>query len=1091
MSFVHLRVRSDLSFLQSAARVDHIARAAADDGASAVALTDTRMHGAWRFQQACAKAGVRPINGLEVDPQLLLHAVDAAGVKNLMKLSSLELRSPEAVIRHSDGLLAMSSNPVWLEALREPFEGRLHVEVQGMAPSRGGESPFTLAEDLGLPTVATHNVRYMKPDDRHAYAALRALATRGRVADFLPDSEWLHFMSAEEMEQYVLLDHPGLAQRTLAYADRCHGALTPELHMPRFDVPDGHTEESWLRAEVGLGLQRRYGDQATSEVEERAAYELGVIVQMGFSGYFLVVADYIAWAQNQGILVGPGRGSGAGSIVAYSLGITALDPLRHGLLFERFLNPERVSLPDFDVDFDDGRRGEVITYVAQKYGHDRVAQICNLAQMKSRAALKDANRVLGMSFSLGERLSNSMGANIAGRPMDLIAVIDQQHERYQDGEPMRALLDSDPEAQVVFDLALKMEGLHRQSGVHAAGVLLADVPIGEIAPTMIREGEDILLSQWDWVDADSMGIVKFDFLGLTTLRVLSDALDNIRASGHQPPDLQALTDDPTDPKVYEMLAAGEAIGVFQLETTPMRSLLRQMECSNFNDICATLGLYRPGPMSIGSHIAYAKRKTGLSPVEPLHPELADALEPILGETYGLLVYQEQIMAAAQAVAGFSLGGADLLRKAIGKKRPEAMAAEESKLRAGMTERGYGPEAVEALWLAIKGNADYSFPKAHSTAYAAITYQTAYLKRHYPAEYMAALLTSVRDDKTSTALYLSECRRMGMEVLPPDANLSLAGFSVELNKIRFGLGAVHGLGDAVVAQIVQAPRDATSLLDWVATAPPAARNKKTLEALVKAGAFNHLPAPRKALLAAVPDVLEAGKILGFGRDHGFDVPPTSDVAMPPVQEFTRAEILQLERETLGLYVSDHPLAIMAQDVADLSTHSIGELGRLADKDRVRLAGLIVTLSQKTTKKGGKPWAIATLEDLDGSVEVMLFPQSWSKISHLVREGSVVAVEGRLSLRDGGLTVMPDEVSVLEPGPEKPTAVTLRLPARIITREVALDLFGLATAFPGKSFLEIVAMEGDRAQLVKVPGVIASPEFVLHLKKRFGPRTVTLG
>jgi DNA polymerase-3 subunit alpha len=1094
MPFVHLRVRSDLSFLQSAARVDQIARAAAADGAPAVALTDVRMHGAWRFQQACAKAGVRPIHGLEVDRHLAVHAIDDVGMHNLIRLSSLDTCTAADLGAHSDGLMAMASSRPWLEALREPFGDRLHVEVQGMGP-RVPREVHELAAELGLPTVATHNVRYLVPDDRHAYAALRALDTRGRVSDFLPDADWLHMLSAEEMYEYVLRDHEGLAERTLAYAERCHGALTPELHMPRFPVPvPGWDEEQYLRAEVDARLDIIYGglrDEQRPDVGGRESYELKVICEMGFAGYFLVVADYIAWAREHGIRVGPGRGSGAGSLVAYALGITALDPIRHGLLFERFLNPERVSLPDFDVDFDDVRRGEVIAYVADKYGHDRVAQICNLGQMKSRAALKDANRVLGMPFALGERLSNSMGASIAGRPMDLVAVIDEEHPRYPDGEPMRALLDSDPEAAAVFELALKMEGLHRQSGVHAAGVLLADVPLTDIAPLMSRDGEDIALSQWDWVDADSMGIVKFDFLGLSTLRVLSDALDNIRAGGHEPPDLQALIDDPTDPETFRLLAAGETVGCFQIETGPMRSLLRQMECSSFEDIGATLALYRPGPMSIGSHIAYAKRKTGQAPADPLHPELADALAPVLDETYGLLVYQEQIMAAAQAVAGYTLGGADLLRRAMGKKDPEKMALEETKLRAGMTERGYSDEAADALWNAIKGNADYSFNKAHSAAYAAITYQTAYLKAHFPAEFMAALLTSVRDDKESTALYLSECRRMGMEVLPPDATLSKAGFSVEDNKIRFGLGAVHGLGDAVVAQITREPIDAATVLDWVANAPPAARNKKTLEALVKSGAFSRLPVTRKALLAAVPQVLDVAKIIGFGRDHGFDLPAMSDVAMPDVEEFTRSEILQLERETLGLYVSDHPLAIMAQDVAEMSTHSIGELGRLADRDRVRIAGLVVILAQKTTKKGGAPWAIATLEDLDGSVEVLLFPKSWTKVSHRIREGSVVAIEGRVSMRDGGVSVMPDEVTVLEPGPATPTAVTLRLPARVITREVALDLFGIASEFPGNSFLEIVAIDGERAQMVKVNGVSASPEFVLQLKKRYGPRTVTLG
>lgn len=1093
MTFVHLRVRSDLSFLQSAARVDQIARAAAADGAPAVALTDVRMHGAWRFQQACQKAGVRPIHGLEVDRTLALHAATDEGLRNLIKIASQSRPDAAFIAQHAAGLQAITFSRDWLAALREPFEGRLWAEAQSMG-SPNLTDVGHLAAEFEVPMVATHNVRYVAPADREAYAALRALETGGRVSDFLGENDYQHFMSAEDMHEYVLRDHPWLLENTLAYAEACDALLVPQVHMPRFDVPvEGWDEETYLRTEVGVRLERLYGDDYATDrpdVREREFYELDVISKMGFAGYFLVVADYIAWAKSQGIIVGPGRGSGAGSLVAYALGITGLDPIHHGLMFERFLNPDRVSLPDFDVDFDDARRGEVIRYVAEKYGHDRVAQVCNLGSMKSRAALKDANRVLGGAYAVGERLSNAMGANVAGRPMELIAVIDEDHPRYDDGEPMRALLETDEDAKRAFDLALRMEGLHRQSGVHAAGVILSDVPITDVGPTMARDDDPINLTQWDWIDADALGMVKFDFLGLSTLRVLADTLENIKASGQEPPDLQQLIDDPNDEVTFRMLAAGETIGVFQVETAPMRALLRQMQCSSFEDVGATVALYRPGPMSVGTHIAYAKRKTGEAPVEPIHPELAEPLAEILDETYGLLVYQEQIMAAARIVAGYTLAGADMLRRAMGKKDPVKMAAEEDKLRAGMAERGYSDEAADTLWEAIKGNADYSFNKAHSAAYGAIAYQTAYLKAHYPAEYMAALLTSVRDDKTSTAMYLTECRRMGIDVLPPDANLSQADYSVEGGKIRFGLGAVHGLGETVVAQLVAAPRTADTLLGWIATAPAGARNKKTVEALVKAGGFNYLGVPRRALLEAVPVALEVGKVLGFAHDHGFPV-EVGEVALPPVEEFSRSQILQLERETLGLYVSDHPLSIMAQDVAALSSHSIGELRRLEDKSRVRISGMVAALVAKTTKMGSKPWAIATVEDLDGSVEVLLFPGSWSRVSHAVREGSVVVITGRVSMRDGGLSVMPDEISVLEPGPEKPTAVVLRVPARVLTPETVSDLTLLSGQFPGNSELEVVPMEGKDARLVRMGKVRACPEFLLELKKRFGPKTVSLG
>jgi DNA polymerase-3 subunit alpha len=993
MTFVHLRVRSDLSFLQSAARVDQIARAAAADGAPAVALTDVRMHGAWRFQQACAKAGVRPIHGLEVDKTLALHAATDEGLHNLIKIAS-QTRPDVAFIReHAAGLQGITHSRTWLEGLRDVFRGELCVEVQSM----GGPSLAEmgkLAAEFGVPMVATHNVRYVKPADKAAYAALRALDTGGRVSDFEADVEWLHFMSSEDMHEYVLRDHPWLLENTLAYAGSCQAQLAPQVHMPRFDVPvDGWDEEGYLRAEVSVRLDRLYGDdrnEARPDVQERELYELDVICKMGFAGYFLVVADYIAWAKSQGILVGPGRGSGAGSLVAYALGITGLDPISHHLYFERFLNPDRVSLPDFDVDFQDNRRDEVIRYVAEKYGSEQVAQICNLGMMRGRAALKDANRVLGGAYALGERLSNAMGANVAGRPMELAAVVDEEHSRYADGEPMRSLLETDDEAQRVFDLALRMEGLHRQSGVHAAGVIVSDVPITDVGPTMEREGGGIPLTQWDWLDADSLGLVKFDFLGLSTLSVLAGTLENIRAGGREAPDLQGLIDDPTDPATFKLLASGETIGVFQVETAPMRALLRQMQCSSFEDVSATVALYRPGPMSIGSHIAYAKRKTGEAPVEPIHPELAEPLAEVLDETYGLLVYQEQIMAAARIVAGYTLAGADMLRRAMGKKDPVKMAAEEDKLRAGMTERGFSEAAADALWEAIKGNADYSFNKAHSAAYGAITYQTAYLKAHFPSEYMAALLTSVRDDKTSTAMYLTECRRMGIDVLPPDANLSLAGYSVEDGKIRFGLAAVHGLGETVVTQLTSQPRQANTLLEWIATAPPAARNKKTVEALVKAGGFNYLGVPRRALLEAVPAALEVGKVLGFAHDHGFPV-EAGEVALPSVEEFSRSQILQLERETLGLYVSDHPLAIMAQDVAALASHSIGELRSLEDKSRVqdlgdgRRAG-----RQEHEDRAASPGPSPPSRTWTAASRCCCSRTAGPSVSHVVREGSVVVI-----------------------------------------------------------------------------------------------------
>ena len=581
--------------------------------------------------------------------------------------------------------------------------------------------------------------------------------------------------------------------------------------MPRFPVPAGETEQTWFVKEVGRGLAARFPDGIPPEVQKQADFEVGVITQMNFPGYFLVVADFINWAKDNGIRVGPGRGSGAGSMVAYAMRITDLNPLQHGLIFERFLNPDRVSMPDFDVDFDERRRGDVIRYVTEKYGDDRVAQIVTYGTIKAKQAVKDSARVLGMPFSVGDRITKVMPPPVMGKDVSLAKMFEPSDPRYSEGGEFRTLVETDPDVKRVVEMARGLEGLKRQWGVHAAGVIMSSDPLLDLIPIMKREQDGAIITQFDYPTCEKLGLIKMDFLGLRNLTVLDDALINIKANRGETVVLEDLALD--DQKTFDLLARGDTLGVFQLDGGPMRALLRSMRPDNFEDISAVGALYRPGPMGANSHNEYADRKNGRKPVVPIHPELAEPLAEILGDTYGLIVYQEQVMAIAQHVAGYSLGAADLLRRAMGKKKKSELDAQYEKFSSGMAERGYSQAAVKALWDILLPFSDYAFNKAHSAAYGLVSYWTAYLKANYPAEYMAALLTSVGDDKDKMAIYLAECRSMGIKVLPPDVNTSVRDFAPVGTDIRFGLSAVRNVGTGVVASIVASRKDKGDYTDF--------------------------------------------------------------------------------------------------------------------------------------------------------------------------------------------------------------------------------------------------------------------------------------
>ena len=829
-------------------------------------------------------AGRDDVGGSGAYTHMTLLARTTEGMHNLFRMSSLASLEGhyfkprvdrELLARYADGLVATTGCAggeiqtrlrvgQYREALEAAAELRdifgaenFYAEVMDHdipIERQTHKELLRLATELGLPLLATNDLHYTSARDATAHAALLCVQSGSTLIDpgrFKFDADEFYLKTPQQM-RHLFRELPQACDNTLLVAERCDVTFVEGegRYMPRFPCPAGETEESWFVKEVERGLRVRYPDGVPEYAAAQARYEQDVIVGKGYAGYFLVVADFINWAKDNGIRVGPGRGSGAGSMCAYAMRITDLDPVEHGLVFERFLNPERMSMPDFDVDFDERRRGEVIRYVTEKYGDDRVAQIVTYGTIKAKQALKDAARVLGHPFAVGEKLTKAMPPPIMGRDMPLAGVFDPRHPRYGEAAEFRALHEQDAQAQEVVATALGLEGLKRQWGVHAAGVIMSSEPLVELIPIMRREQDGQIITQFDYPSCETLGLVKMDFLGLRNLTILDDAIANVRANRGDDVDLEALSKDMTDPRAYEVLGRGDTLGVFQLDGGGTRTLLRQMQPDRFEDISATIALYRPGPMGTNSHTNYAYRKTGRQPVTPIHPELAEPLEEILGPNYGLIVYQEDVIQVAQKVAGYTLGRADLLRKAMGKKKKEVLDAELVGFEAGMRAGGYSPAAVKALWDALLPFADYGFNKAHAKAYALISYWTAYLKGNYPAEYMAALLTSVRDDKDKSALYLGECRRMGIKVLPPDVNSSIGNFAAVGTDIRFGLEAVRNVGHNVVEAIIAAREQKgrfASLKDFLSKVPAVVCNKRTIESLVKAGAFDSLGETRRGQL----------------------------------------------------------------------------------------------------------------------------------------------------------------------------------------------------------------------------------------------------
>ncbi|WP_396653257.1 DNA polymerase III subunit alpha [Microbacterium sp. 1154] len=1149
--------------LDGAARIGPMVQEAVKQGMPAIAVTDHgNTFAAYEFYKTAKDAGIKPIIGIEayVTPgthrsdktrvrwgtpeqqsddvsgsgaytHMTLLSETTQGMHNLFRLSSkasmegyyFKPRMDRELLQtYSKGLIATTGCPSGevqtrlrlgqYEAARaaaaefqdifgkdnyfaEIMDHGLSIERRVMGDL------LKLSKDLGIPLLGTNDLHYTHQHDATSHAALLCVQSGSTLDDpkrFKFDGDGYYVKSPAEMRQ-VFRDHPEACDNTLLIAERCDVAFdTSANYMPRFPVPDGETEGSWMIKEVENGLHDRYPGGIPDAVRKQAEYETDVILQMGFPGYFLVVADFINWAKDHGIRVGPGRGSGAGSMVAYAMKITDLDPLQHGLIFERFLNPDRVSMPDFDVDFDDRRRGEVIQYVTEKYGDERVAQIVTYGTIKAKQALKDAGRVLGFPFSMGDRLTKAMPPAVMGKDMPLDGMFNPEHPRYKEASEFRTLIETDAEAKTVFDTALGLENLKRQWGVHAAGVIMSSEPLIDIIPIMRREQDGQIVTQFDYPACESLGLIKMDFLGLRNLTIINDALDNIEANRGHPLVLEDLELD--DAASYELLARGDTLGVFQLDGGPMRSLLRLMRPDNFEDISAVLALYRPGPMGVNSHINYALRKNKQQEIEPIHPELEEPLADILDTTYGLIVYQEQVMAVAQRVAGYTLGQADLLRRAMGKKKKSELDKQKETFFGGMTERGFGEVAQQTLWKVLESFADYAFNKAHTAAYGLVSYWTAYLKAHYPAEYMAALLTSVGDSKDKMAVYLNECRRMGIKVLPPDVNESIRFFAAVGEDIRFGLGAVRNVGTNVVDGIVSARQDAkyVSFHDFLSKVPMHVANKRTVESLIKAGAFDSLGSTRRALVEIHEDACEGAVLdkrreangeVGFDFDSLWDEPQQVE-KVPERPEWTKKDKLAFEREMLGLYVSDHPLAGLEVPLAKHASTSIHDLlasEDVQDGDQVTVAGLLTSVQHRVAKQSGNPYGMVTVEDFNGEVTVMFMGKTYAEFAPILQGDSILVVRGRVSRRDDGLNLHAQSAFAPDlEGLDDAGGLTLVVPEQRANEALVGELAQMLRRHSGSTEVVLKLHKGGTAKVFEVPmPVRVTADLFGELKGLLGP------
>jgi DNA polymerase-3 subunit alpha len=1061
VSFVHLHCHSEYSLLDGANRLDDLVRRAVEFEQPALAVTDHgNLHAAWAFQELAKQAGIKPIIGMEayVAPgdrrargratpdakpyfHLVLLARDATGYRNLMKLSSLAYTEGfyakprvdrELLARYNEGIIVSSACMAgeiatlllaedWDGARQtaawyaETFPGRYYLEVQA---HNSGEQPrlnervFKLAGDVGLPVVATNDSHFLTRDDHDAHDVLLCigLGKDRSDRDRMRYDEGLYFKSAPEIKDHFP-GRPDVMENTLQIAEEAGIEFAKKYYLPAFPLPEGVESENELLVRLATeGAWQRYGaarEALPSEVAERLKYELDVITRTGYAGYFLIVYDFIRAARERGIPVGPGRGSAAGSLVAYALRITDVCPLRFDLLFERFLNPERVSMPDIDVDFCFERRGEVIEYVRQKYGRDSVGQIITFGTLKSRAAVKDVGRTLG--FTPAE--TDALAKLIPNQPNYSLTV----SEAIAKVPEVRKLYDADERYRQLLDYAIKLEGLSRHAGVHAAGVVIAPGPLDEYVPVCTAptkgagsaagEEDTIVVTQYDMTALEKAGMLKMDFLGLTTLTVIHDTLQMVRERTGSPLDLTDLPLD--DPATYRMLRTGRTVGVFQFESPLATDTLRSMHCDRFDDLVAANALLRPGPLDAGMHRVYFRRKRGDEPVSYPLPELEEILRP----TYGVITYQEQVMRIAQTLAGVSLAEADVLRKAVGKKDADLIKQELDKFVTRAVKRGYALRIVEEIAGQIETFGRYGFNKSHSVAYSILSYQTAWLKQHHTAEFMAALLSSQIGDTDSVVKYIAEAREMGQEILPPDVNESGYKFTVVGDKrIRFGLGGIRNVGRTAIESILAARGDRpfSSLFDFCARIDLRLCNKRVLEALANAGAFDALGAHRAQAVAGLEAAIReaslrqeeaiTGQASLFGGDStGPAAAAHPEPVLPVVPQWAEAERLAKEKEILGFYISGHPLEPFRVECELFATHQVADIGPWR-AETMTLCAVITGIKRQLSKQTGTEFARLTIEDFSGSGEALVFADRWASIAASVATDVPVLIRGGYMRRD---------------------------------------------------------------------------------------------
>jgi DNA polymerase-3 subunit alpha len=1075
--FVHLHVHSEYSLTDSTIRIAGLVAGCARADMPAVALTDqSNLFALVKFYKAAEAAGVKPIAGSDLwlaDPEdrgqpqrLTVLCQNREGYLNLSRL----LSRAYAENRHGDrvlidagwldtantGLIALAGHDSDVGRLllagrdddartradwwHTRFPDRLYLEVARI--KRTNEEVFLagaldLASKLDLPIVASNDVRFLAREDFEAHEARvcihagRVLADPKRPRDYSPEQ---YLKSPQEMAA-LFADLPELVENTVELAKRCNLELSFGTYfLPAFPVPDEHTLDSFIRAQSREGLAKRLAahDPAAGfnrdDYAHRLDTELGVIVQMGFEGYFLIVADFINWAKKNGIPVGPGRGSGAGSLVAYALGITDLDPLRYGLLFERFLNPERVSMPDFDVDFCMDRRDEVIDYVSRKYGRDRVSQIITYGTMAAKAVLRDTGRVLGMPYGQVDRIAKL----IPKVPLDLGLEDALGRSEKSRKEPERvvaefkALYESDDEVRELVDLALKLEDLTRNAGKHAGGVVIAPGPLSDYAPLFSENGAEGMVTQFDKDDVEKVGLVKFDFLGLRTLTIIDWAVKAINArrsrKNETALDLAQLPLD--DPAVFDLLKKARTVAVFQLESRGMQGMLKDAKPDCFEDIIALVSLYRPGPMDLIP--SFCARKQGREPIE--YPD--QRVEPVLRETYGIMVYQEQVMQMAQIVGGYSLGGADLLRRAMGKKVHAEMAKHRAIFRDGAAKNGADERKADAIFDLMEKFAGYGFNKSHAAAYALVSYQTAWLKTHYPAEFMAAVLSADMDNTDKIVNFLGEARALGLKVLPPDITVSGYLFEATDEKtICYGLGAVKGVGRGAVESIVEARQRGpfTDLTDFCQRIDSQKLNKRVFEALILSGSMDALAKNRASLMTQLPEAMRAAEqqardaLAGQNDMFGAASPAAPKQSLPDVEDWPIAQRLAGERETLGYYLSGHPTDAWRELIAEVTTCPIGEIekhyrprqserrSRFVDLQPMTLAGSVSAI-----RKQGDSRAFVTVEDFSGKFEAVLYRESWVEYGPLLTRDAILVFEGGVSIDEfsGGYQLRVQAVSTIE-------------------------------------------------------------------------------